>query len=185
MNIMLDKNAFMPERAHDLDAGYDLRTPIDFKIHCRDFETIDTGVHVEIPKGYVGFLKSKSGLNIKDGITGEGVIDAGYTGSIKVKLYNNSFSLKKFKKGDKIIQLVILPIFTPEEVTMDLEVQADKVYPAPDHKYLTLSVEVEIELLDGSRVKGFYNFRNKCWYINKLLNFEKQRTVKKIKGWRY
>ena len=39
MNIMLDKNAFMPERAHDLDAGYDLRTPIDFKIHCRDFET--------------------------------------------------------------------------------------------------------------------------------------------------
>lgn len=168
MNIMLDKNAFMPERAHDLDAGYDLRTPIDFKIHCRDFETIDTGVHVEIPKGYVGFWKSKSGLNIKDGITGEGVIDAGYTGSIKVKLYNNSFSLKKFKKGDKIIQLVILPIFTP-----------------PDHKYLTLSVDVEIELLDGSRVKGFYNFRNRCWYINKLLNFEKQRTVKKIKGWRY
>lgn len=39
--------------------------------------------------------------------------------------------------------------------------------------------------LDGSRVKGFYNFRNKCWYINKLLNFKKQRTVKKIKGWRY
>lgn len=68
---------------------------------------------------------------------------------------------------------------------MDLEVQADKVYPAPDHKYLTLSVDVEIELLDGSRTKGFYNFRNKLWYINKLLNFEKQRTVKKIKGWRY
>ena len=119
MNIMLDKNAFMPERAHDLDAGYDLRTPIDFKIYCRDFEIIDTGVHVEIPKGYVGFLKSKSGLNIKDGITGEGVIDAGYTGSIKVKLYNNSCYLKKFKKGDKIIQLVILPIFTPELQKVD------------------------------------------------------------------
>ena len=113
MNIMLDKNAFMPERAHDLDAGYDLRTPIE------DFETIDTGVHVEIPKGYVGFLKSKSGLNIKDGIIGEGVIDAGYTGSIKVKLYNNSFSLKKFKRGDKIIQLVILPIFTSELQKVD------------------------------------------------------------------
>ena len=175
MNIMLDKNAFMPERAHDLDAGYDLRTPIDFKIHCRDFETIDTGVHVEIPKGYVGFLKSKSGLNIKDGITGEGVIDAGYTGSIKVKLYNNS--LQNCKK--------LINLQKQKEVTMDLEVQADKVYPAPDCKYSTLSVEVEIELLDGSRTKGFYNFRNKCWYINKLLNFEKQRTVKKIKGWRY
>lgn len=68
---------------------------------------------------------------------------------------------------------------------MDLEVQADKVYPAPDCKYSTLSVDVEIELLDGSRTKGFYSFRDKCWYINKLLNFEEQRTVKKIKGWRY
>lgn len=64
---------------------------------------------------------------------------------------------------------------------MDLEVQADKVYPAPDHKYLTLSVEVEIELLDGSRVKGFYNFRNKCWYINKLLNFDIIRSQNKRK----
>ena len=126
MNIMLDKNAFMPERAHDLDAGYDLRTPIDFKIYCRDFKTIDTGVHVEISKGYVGFLKSKSGLNIKDGINGEGVIDAGYTGSIKVKLYNNSFSLKRFKKGDKIIQLVILPIFTPGLQKVDKFVETER-----------------------------------------------------------
>ena len=41
------------------------------------------------------------------------------SGLIKVKLYNNSFSLKKFKKGDKIIQLVILPIFTPELQKVD------------------------------------------------------------------
>lgn len=50
---------------------------------------IDTGVHIDIPKGYVGFLKSKSGLNVKHDLTSEGVIDAGYTGSICVKLYNH------------------------------------------------------------------------------------------------
>ena len=122
MKVMLDKDAYMPERAHELDAGYDIRTPKKFGILGHSFETINTGVHVQIPAGYVGFLKSKSGLNVKNSITGEGVIDAGYTGSIKVKLYCNDRYGKEFKRGDKIIQLVILPIYTPElELTDSLE----------------------------------------------------------------
>ena len=119
MKVVLDDGAYMPERAHELDAGYDLRTPEDVTIYGGLNATIDTGVHVQIPDGYVGFLKSKSGLNVKDNITGEGVIDAGYTGSIKVKLYNNGNSTKRFYKGDKIIQLVILPIYTPELERVD------------------------------------------------------------------
>lgn len=119
MKIVLDEGAYMPERAHELDAGYDLRTPIDLTIYGRTNATIDTGVHIQIPSGYVGFLKSKSGLNVKDNITGEGVIDAGYTGSIKVKLYNNGNSTKNFYKGDKIIQLVILPIYTSKLELVD------------------------------------------------------------------
>lgn len=114
INVQIDRGAFMPERAHEADAGYDLRTPKDFVVRAKGSATIDTGVHVQIPKGFVGFLKSKSGLNVKDGITGEGVIDAGYTGSIKVKLYNFSSKTKQFELGDKIIQLVILPISTPK-----------------------------------------------------------------------
>ena len=114
IKVMLDDGAYMPERAHELDAGYDLRTPKDFVLCGCTSATINSGVHVEIPKGYVGFLKSKSGLNVKNGITGEGVIDSGYTGSIVVKLYNYGHYVKKFYKGDKIIQLVLLPIFTPE-----------------------------------------------------------------------
>lgn len=122
MKVKLDPGAYMPERAHDLDAGYDLRTPYNYAIQPRSFGTIDTGVHVQIPEGYVGFLKSKSGLNVKHSITGEGVIDAGYTGSIKVKLYNSSINRYRFNKGDKIIQLVLLPIFTPDlEQVDDLE----------------------------------------------------------------
>lgn len=60
------------------------------------------------------FLKSKSGLNVKRGITSEGVIDSGYTGSIVVKLYNNSDTDYTVGAGDKISQIVLLPIFTPE-----------------------------------------------------------------------
>lgn len=108
VKVVLDKDAFMPEKTYNVDAGFDIRTPIDFEVF--DDYTVDTGVHIEIPEGYVGFLKSKSGLNVNRGILTEGVIDCGYTGSIRVKLYNNSYQPQDFKKGDKITQLVILPI---------------------------------------------------------------------------
>lgn len=119
LKVKLDKGAFAPESAHKADAGYDLRTPALFAIGARDSVTIDTGVHVAIPEGYVGFLKSKSGLNVKFDITGEGVIDSGYTGSIRVKLYNNSNAVRFFERGDKIIQLVILPIAKPNIKIVD------------------------------------------------------------------
>ena len=122
IKIKLDEGAFAPESAHTADAGYDLRTPIDFSIIGEDSVTVDTGVHIQIPEGYVGFLKSKSGLNVKYNITGEGVIDSGYTGSIVVKLYNNGAGCRFFTRGDKIIQLVLLPILKPElEIVDSLE----------------------------------------------------------------
>lgn len=126
INVKLDEGAYMPERAHELDAGYDLKTPKKVIIYPSNSAFIDTGVHVQIPAGYVGFLKSKSGLNVIHGITGEGVIDAGYTGSIKVKLFNNGYALQTFEAGDKIIQLVILPIYTPELVQVDELEQTDR-----------------------------------------------------------
>lgn len=110
VNVMLDTNAYMPEKAHNVDAGFDLRTPIDITVEGGNHAIIDTGVHIEIPEGYVGMLKSKSGLNVKYNLVGEGVIDAGYTGSIRVKLYNHGRESYKFRKGDKITQIVILPI---------------------------------------------------------------------------
>lgn len=110
VNIMLDEGAKMPEKAHDTDAGFDLFSPIHKCVWKKDSAVIDTGVHVEIPKGYVGMLKSKSGLNVKHGLTGTGVIDSGYTGSICCRLYNDSPRNYHIEQGDKIIQLVILPI---------------------------------------------------------------------------
>ena len=120
MRIVLDKGAYMPKRAHNLDAGLDLMSPIDTYVPAVGSVVIDTGVHVEIPEGYVGFLKSKSGLNVKHGITSEGVVDAGYQGSIHVKLYNHSLSGGyMIEKRDKISQLVILPVLLEELEQVD------------------------------------------------------------------
>ena len=117
INYMLDEGAFEPLHGHKADAGFDLRTPN--KVVFRESALIDTGVHFEIPEGYVGFLKSKSGLNVKLGIQGEGVIDSGYTGSVVAKLYNNGNELVEFEPGDKIIQIVFLPIPEVELVKVD------------------------------------------------------------------
>lgn len=111
--IVMDDGAFAPLRAHEYDAGLDLRTPISFTVPAGDSVVIDTGIHIEIPRGFAGFLKSKSGLNVNHGIVSEGVIDAGYTGSIRAKLYNLSDVNCVFLAGDKITQLVILPVALP------------------------------------------------------------------------
>ena len=116
LRVKLDEGAKMPTRAHEHDAGLDIYAPESIILYAGNSAEIDTGVHIEIPVGYCGLLKSKSGLNVKHGITGEGVIDHGYTGSICVKLYNNDRDSKLhfFEKGDKLIQLLIVPIETPE-----------------------------------------------------------------------
>lgn len=122
LKVKLDEGAFAPTTAHKADAGYDLRTPKSFTIYPEGHATIDTGVHMAIPEGYVGLLKSKSGLNCKNHLTGEGVIDSGYTGSIVVKLYHNGHlhnSSKTFERGDKIIQILIVPIVKPDIQLVD------------------------------------------------------------------
>lgn len=110
LDVVLDEGAYMPTKGHLSDAGFDLKSRENTLIPAHDCKVFDTGVHIAIPEGYVGFLKSKSGLNVKHDLTGTGVIDAGYTGPIVVKLYNNGSFNYKVNKGDKIIQLVILPI---------------------------------------------------------------------------
>ena len=122
MRIVLDVGAVKPTRAHTYDAGLDLYAIEDGYIRCNQSRTFDTGVHVEIPEGYVGFIKSKSGLMVNHGIVTDGTIDAHYTGSIKVCLFNHGGSKYEVKAGDKIAQLVIVPCLLPElEVVDSLE----------------------------------------------------------------
>lgn len=113
VNIMLDDGAIEPTRAHEYDAGLDLYAREDFTVPAHGSAIHDTGVHIEIPKGYAGILESKSGLNHKHDITGTGTIDCCYTGSVAVKLYNHGNYDYEFKRGNKIIQLVLKKIAIP------------------------------------------------------------------------
>lgn len=119
IKVKLDEGAKMPTRAHSTDAGLDIYAREGQVIPARGSAEFDTGVHVELPEGTVGFLKSKSGLNVKFGVQSDGTIDVGYTGSIRVKLYNHSDVDYEVKAGDKISQLVILPILTPTPYLVD------------------------------------------------------------------
>ena len=110
MKIMLDAGAFVPERAHRTDAGIDLKSPVNRAIKAHSSVRIDTGVHVQLPHRTAGLLVAKSGLNVKHGITSTGLIDEGYTGSIVVKMYNNSDTTYIVHRGDKISQLVVIPV---------------------------------------------------------------------------
>lgn len=125
MNIQLDEKAYMPERAHVPDAGADLRTPVDFTLYGNSHKTIDTGVHIEIPYGYVGMVKSKSGLMV-EGIVTDGTVDSGYTGSIRVVLFNHTQHSRDFKAGEKIAQLVIMKIVAPAFVQVEKVLGGDR-----------------------------------------------------------
>lgn len=126
MKIKLDKGAIAPSRSHPFDAGLDLYAMNDGYIRCNQSHTFDTGVHVEIPEGYVGFIKSKSGLMCNHGITTDGTIDAHYTGSIRVCLFNQGGSKYEVKAGDKIAQLVIVPCLLPRLELVDSLEETDR-----------------------------------------------------------
>lgn len=121
MNIMLSDRAYMPTRAHAADAGIDLYAPkgTHTVIYAGGAETFDTGVSVQIPEGWCGIIVSKSGLNMKYGIISCGLIDSGYTGTIRVKLYNHGTEPFSVDGGLKISQLVVVPCMIDELVLVD------------------------------------------------------------------
>ena len=120
--VKLDDGAIKPERAHDTDAGLDIFTPRGFTIIAGGFAKVHTGVHVQLPRNTVGLLKSKSGLNVAHGIIGEGVIDEGYDGEIVVKLYNLGSHDYVFTEGQKVIQMLIVPVlYSGVQVTDEIK----------------------------------------------------------------
>lgn len=117
MKITLDKGAHMPERAHDTDAGIDIKAIGEHVIPAHGSQVIKTGVHVQLPHGYGGLFVSKSGLNVRENVCSTGLVDEGYTGELIVKLYNHGSSDYTVHDGDKITQLVVIPVaFEPLEL---------------------------------------------------------------------
>ncbi|MBQ9251584.1 MAG: dUTP diphosphatase [Clostridia bacterium] len=127
MKAMLDKGAFAPERAHETDAGLDLRAKQDMFVPALGSAVIGTGVHVELPEGCAGLLVSKSGLNVNHNLTSTGLIDQGYTGEVMVKLHNHGRNGYQVKAGDKISQLVVMPVlYEPVEIVDAIDGAGDR-----------------------------------------------------------
>lgn len=119
VKVQLDDKAYTPERSFKQDAGADLRTPYGFTLWPGEYKAIDTGVHVEIPEGYMVDVRSKSGLMRDYGIFTDSTIDSGYSGSMKVFLFNFSRGCVTFEAGDKIAQIVFTKIDTPEFIQVE------------------------------------------------------------------
>ena len=121
MRVKLDAGVFEPVRAHDTDAGLDIRAPHGALIRAGGSAIFRTGVHVELPEGTAGLLVSKSGLNVNHDITSTGLIDESYRGEIVVKLYNHGDEDYAVAAGDKISQLVVIPVrYEPVEIVDEL-----------------------------------------------------------------
>ena len=120
LKVKLHTNtAKLPEKAHQGDLGYDVFADEDKWIEPGGYKLVSTGISVHNSTYKYGFIiKDRSSIAMKGLFTHAGVIDAGYTGEIKVLFHNNSSTAIKLEKGDKIAQLVPQPVvnFEVEEV---------------------------------------------------------------------
>lgn len=123
LKIRLTDKSLMPTRSNPTDAGLDLRASEGTFINPATPTLINTGVAVQIPTGFVGLVFSRSGL-AKHGVTlsnSVGVIDSDYRGNIMVSMMCNAedFDDVFIAKGDRIAQLVIIPIVLPQVWVVD------------------------------------------------------------------
>lgn len=110
----LTESAILPTKNKTGDVGYDIYADEDINRSSDKSETIKTGIAIELPKGYGALLVGRSGRTSQTPLrVNLGVIDNGYRGELLVMndiLSNGSRQIEQFKKGDKIAQLIILPI---------------------------------------------------------------------------
>ncbi|MBJ8232889.1 dUTP pyrophosphatase [Staphylococcus pseudintermedius] len=146
---LLSDNATLPTRNHSTDAGFDIYAAETVVLEPQEKALIATDIAVNIPKGYVGLLTSRSGVSSKTHLVIEtGKIDAGFQGHMQINIKNDNEELASYdaysfiplaldiagktiqvdsdykeevmigtyqiNKGDKLAQLVIVPIITPE-----------------------------------------------------------------------
>lgn len=114
----VESGAFLPARASEGAAGYDLFSCVDLKnLPPGQRAVVSTGIQVQIPDGYYGRVAPRSGLTVKHGLdVGAGVIDSDYRGVVGVVLFNHGNQHVTLPAGSRIAQLIIEKIITPEVV---------------------------------------------------------------------
>ena len=120
-------DAKLPSYAYEGDAGMDLYSVEDTTIAPGEKVLVATGLKLAVPSGYGGFVWDKSGIATKHHIkTMAGVLDSNYRGELKVALTNLGAEPYDVKIGEKVAQLVIKPVATPEIEEVD-EIEANDV----------------------------------------------------------
>ena len=137
----LHEDAIIPKRANDTDSGLDLYSIEDKRLHQGQQKIISTGIAIQLPKQletnvyptelgtafrqmitWEAQVRPRSGLAAKHGITivnTPGTVDNSYRGEIKVILRNEGSEVFHVKKGDRIAQMVICPVVTPEIIEVE------------------------------------------------------------------
>lgn len=122
MKIKLDKSIQnrIPTKGHLTDAGYDIYSPIDYVVQPGKISgRINLGVGFEIPKGYVGIITERSSQGRKGVSTLGNIVDHGYTGNIHVTLKNDDVDDYVINRGDRICQLVVVPVLMEDLEEVD------------------------------------------------------------------
>ena len=120
--LKLDRELPTPRRAHADDAGLDLYARHPAELDPGERTTVDTGIAVAISTGHAGLVLPRSGLASRFGIglvNGPGLIDSGYRGEIRVVLVNLGRRRFTIARGDRIAQLVIVPVVLAEVETVE------------------------------------------------------------------
>jgi dUTP pyrophosphatase len=111
--MKLHPGATLPTRAHPDDAGLDLYALEDTALAPGQGSLVKTGVAIALPAGHVGLVADRSSLARRGLKTAGGVIDAGYRGELGVVLWNISGQPQALKAGERVAQLLVVPIATP------------------------------------------------------------------------
>lgn len=113
----LHPDAVIPTKAHENDLGWDLHNIEDVTISAQDRKLIRTGISIGFPENAGAIVKDRSGVATKQGLfVHAGVIDPGYTGEIKILMYNSTKDDVTIKKGAKIAQFILMPVFMTSDV---------------------------------------------------------------------
>ena len=118
----LDRELPTPAHAHPGDGAVDLYARTAATLEPGAWAHIPTGIAVAIPDGYAGLVVPRSGLAARHGVgvaNGPGLVDAGYRGEVGVIAINHGLSPVTIERGDRIAQLMVVPVASQEFVEVD------------------------------------------------------------------
>ena len=120
--VKMNDDAIVPTYGTLFSAGADLYSVEEVKIDAGETKIIHTGIILEIPEGYGGFIFARSSLASKRGLAPAnkvGVIDSDYRGEIMVSLHNHSKEIQIVEKGERVAQIVFMPYVMANFVQAD------------------------------------------------------------------